>query len=78
MKSQEENNMPRQDLICPLCGCGMRIRIQIGEHVNSATKKVMRHKYFQYFCEVCDTKDSGWTTTESDQLSIIYINKHGE
>lgn len=59
---------------CPICCDFMKTRIQNLEHVNSDNKKVFKHKYYQYYCEKCDNDKTGWTTTESDTLSLTQLN----
>lgn len=60
----------KENIKCPICGNEMNIRMQNNEHVNSASKKVYKHKHYQYFCIKCDDDKTGWTTTESDTESI--------
>jgi len=60
----------KDGLKCPICVGAMSIRMQFNEHVNSSTKKVSKHKYYQYFCPICDDDNTGWTTTESDTESL--------
>lgn len=59
-----------KSLNCPQCGNPMCIRIKNSEHCNSANNTVKKAKYYQYYCPKCDNEDSGWTTTESDELSL--------
>lgn len=63
-----------KDLKCPICTKQMKIRTVSTEHVNVASKKVSKHKHYQYYCEVCDGEDTGWTSTESDIQSLIDFN----
>ena len=59
-----------KDLKCPICVKQMKIRIVTKDHVNKASNKVSKHKHYQYYCEACDNEDTGWTSTESDTLSL--------
>lgn len=59
-----------QQLTCPSCEAVMKVRIKIGDHVNTATRKVEKMKYYQYYCDSCEEGQTGWTTTQSDELSI--------
>lgn len=67
-----------KELGCPKCGETMKTRTQTKEHANAFLKKVYKHTWHQYYCEKCDDNETGWTTTESDQLSITYIKKNGK
>lgn len=62
-------------LDCPHCGLEMDIRIQNLIHINKSTGEMKKHRYYQYFCSECDSKETGWTTTESDELSLLELNK---
>lgn len=68
-----DNNL--KQLNCPVCGNSMGIRILSKEHVNSISKTVKKSKYYQYYCEKCGDGESGFTTTESDELSIKKFGK---
>lgn len=57
-------------LKCPVCCIPMSVRILNNEHINKASKKLSKQKYYQYFCQVHDIDGTGWTTTESDELSL--------
>lgn len=59
-----------KDLNCPICGKKMLIRVTKGQHVNSVSKAITNHNFYQYYCTKCNDEHSGWTTTQSDELSI--------
>jgi hypothetical protein len=55
---------------CPQCGADCKVRIKHTDHINKHTKTLKKQKYYQYYCEKCDNDETGWTTTESDKLSL--------
>lgn len=66
--------MKLKKLNCPLCGGTMKTRIMTGDRCNSVSKICKKQKYYQYYCDDCnerkETPQDGWTSTESDELSL--------
>ncbi len=69
-KPELKRDIALRALNCPICSKPMQTRIVNSVYINKSNKHVAKGKHYQYFCLVCNTDDTGWTSTQSDELSL--------